>query len=459
MPTPSRKLPTVAIVGRPNVGKSALFNRLAGRRIAIVHDEPGITRDRLLATCKLGDKSFHIFDTGGIIGGGETELTGDVRAAANAAMDESEVALFLVDGKHGLSPVDNDIAKELRKRGKPTILVVNKIDEAKHDDRADEFSKLGFKKMVAVSAAHGRNIGELVEEIEKLLPAPSSETDDEEKPASPLRLAIVGRPNAGKSSLVNAILHAPRTIVSEIPGTTRDSVDIAYERDGMYFVLVDTAGIRRRGRHSTSVEVFSVMRAEKSIERADVCVLVIDATSGASAQDRRIAGLIQKSRKACIVVLNKWDLLKPTRGVRDAIALHTERALAELFFLPYAQVLIASAKTGEHVDRIFRQLERIRGASKLHVGTGILNRAMRSAVDANPPPMVGNRRLKLLYATQSQRRTNYAVEAPEFVLFVNDAGLLSDPYRRFLEAQIRNIQPYPSLPLILTLRPRAEKER
>jgi len=464
------KMPTVAIVGRPNVGKSALFNRLAGRRIAIVHDQPGITRDRLLATCALGDPPFRIFDTGGIMGAGETEMMNDVRTAAGTAMDESELALFVVDGKHGMSPMDQDVAIELRKRGKPVILVINKIDDPKHDDRVADFASLGFARSVAVSAAHGRQIGELVEAITEVLPVCRASVSDaeseggvsqtrptDEKESRAIRLAFVGRPNAGKSSLVNAILQAPRTIVSEIPGTTRDSVDIQYERDGEEFVIVDTAGIRRRGKHSTSVEVFSVMRAEKSIERADICVLVIDAATGVLAQDRKIAGLIQKARKACVIVLNKWDLVKPQRAVRDAIELHTERALQELFFLPYAQVLIASAKSGEHVERIFRLLERIRGAAKMHIGTGILNRALRAAVDANPPPMVSGRRLKLLYAAQSQTRTHHAIEAPEFVLFVNDDKLLPDPYRRYLEAKIREIKPYPSLPLILTLRPRADR--
>ena len=262
----------VAIVGRPNVGKSALFNRLAGRNIAIVHDQPGITRDRLAAPCTRGRRPFTVWDTGGIGGAGETELTAQVRAAADAAMRESDVILFVVDAQDGLTPIDQELARLLRKSKAPVVLVVNKIDHEKHEDLENDFLQLGFDSTIPISAAHGRGISGLLEIVDTLLPqfetrAPKTETD------SPLILAIVGRPNAGKSSLVNSILRDARTIVSELPGTTRDAVDILYERDGEKFLLIDTAGMRARSKHSTSVEVFSVMRAERTIRRADLCVL------------------------------------------------------------------------------------------------------------------------------------------------------------------------------------------
>ncbi|MDQ6808613.1 MAG: ribosome biogenesis GTPase Der, partial [Verrucomicrobiota bacterium] len=328
---------TVAIVGRPNVGKSALFNRLAGRNIAIVHDEPGITRDRLAAPSTRGRRPFIIWDTAGIGGPGETELTAQVRAAAEAAMRESDVILFVVDAQEGLTPVDQDLAKMLRRSRKPVVLVINKIDHPKHEPLESDFARLKFTAGVSISAAHGRDILRLLDIVDRLLPAQAGveQVDAETKPQQPLALAIVGRPNAGKSSLINSVLHDERTIVSNLPGTTRDAVDIAYERNGENFLLIDTAGIRARSKHSTSVEVFSVMRAERTIRRADLCVLVIDLTSGVTTQDKKIAGLIQESRKPCLIVLNKWDLVKPARGAKQLREELTRDTLERLFFLPY----------------------------------------------------------------------------------------------------------------------------
>ncbi len=445
----------VAIVGRPNVGKSALFNRLAGRQIAIVHDEPGITRDRISAPCSRGDRPFTLWDTGGIAGAGESQLISDVRRVVEDAIRVSDVLLFVVDAKEGLSPIDQELARLLRKSRKPIVVVINKIDNDKHDDRAVDFDSLGFKTSVPISAAHGRGISELLEKIDNLLPQeirnPKPEIRNE------IAIAIVGRPNVGKSSLINSILQSDRAIVSEISGTTRDAVDISYERGAQRFIFIDTAGIRRRGAHSTSVEVFSVMRAERSIRRADLCVLIVDLTSGVTAQDKRIAGLIQKARKACIVVLNKWDLVKPKRGEKQAIKNLLTETQERMFFLDYAPVLIASAKTGENVERLFRLVDQVRGAARRRIGTGVLNRRLRAAFAANPPPMVANKRLKLFYAAQSSgKMKDRHLAPPEFVLFVNDPRLLSDTYRRYLEGQIREAEPYAGMPVLLTLRPRAQ---
>lgn len=448
------RLPNVAIVGRPNVGKSALFNRLAGRKIAIVHDQPGITRDRISAICSRGKKTFTIWDTGGIFGAGEAELTEQVHRTAESAFRESDLLLFVVDAKAGLSPIDEDLARSLRKSRKPTILVVNKIDNDKNEPLAADFDSLGFDRAVSVSAEHNRGTAELLDQIDQFLPKVSAQIS---AVSAPLKLAIIGRPNVGKSSLINAIMQSERAIVSELPGTTRDSIDIAYQRDGKEFLFIDTAGIRRRGKLSSSVEVFSVMRAERSIRRADLCVLIVDLTSGVTAQDKRIAGLIQEERKAGLVILNKWDLVKPKRGGAQRIRELATEARERIFFLDYAPVLIASAQSGENVERLFQMIDTIERASAKRIGTGVFNRLIRAAFAANPPPMVKGKRLKLFYAAQTAGREDRKLQPPEFVLFVNDPRLLPRAYGRYLEAQIRRAEPYPGLPIILTLRPRTQK--
>jgi GTP-binding protein len=446
----------IAIAGRPNVGKSALFNRIAGRRIAIVHGQAGITRDRISAKCEIGGKNFRLWDTGGIVGAGETQLTDEVRASAELAMAESDLILFVVDGQDGVNPMDRELARLIRKLHKPVLLLVNKIDDPKHEPRADEFSALGFEDVFPISAAHGRGVPELLEKIENFLPASDLKAQTSNL-TPPIAVAILGRPNAGKSSLINTLLRDRRAIVSEIPGTTRDAVDIEYEREGKRFLFIDTAGIRARSKHSSSVEVFSVMRAEKTIKRADICVLVIDAAEGIKAQDRRIAALIQKARKACVIVLNKWDLVRTSRKQRQTMEDVIANARAELFFIDYAPVLVTSALTGEHADKIFKMIERIRRAARAHIGTGKLNRALRADFAANPPPMVKGKRLKLFYATQSSGNESREFAPPEIVLFVNSARFLTQPYARFLEAKTRELEPYPGLPILLTCRARLDR--
>jgi GTPase len=466
---------TVAIVGRPNVGKSALFNRLAGRNIAIVHDQPGITRDRLAAPCLRGGRPFTLWDTGGIGGAGELELRKQVRSAADAAMRESNVILFVVDAQEGLTPIDQELARILRKSRTPVVLVVNKIDHPKHEDLESDFARLGFAHSEPISAAHGRGISGLLETIDSLLPVSDAvisesvrERDDEprhgtspsdRRPSTagrPLALAIVGRPNAGKSSLVNSILHDTRTIVSELPGTTRDAVDIRYERDGQQFLLIDTAGIRARSKHSSSVEVFSVMRAERTIRRADLCVLVLDLTSGVTGQDKKIAGLIQKAEKPCLVILNKWDLVKPKRAPKAEMKRITSTTREGLFFLDYAPGLVASALTGENVEQLFGLIADIRRAARVRLGTGVLNRLLRAAFEENPPPTIGTRRLKLFYATQARGDGERPLEALKFILFVNQPKLLSETYERYLKGRIRAAEAYPGLPVLLSCRARSE---
>jgi GTP-binding protein len=463
----ANNLPNVAIVGRPNVGKSALFNRLIGHRMAIVHDEPGITRDRISAVCSRGGRSFVAWDTGGVAGAGESELSTQVRRAVEEAIRTSDVLLLLVDARQGLSPLDEELARLLRKSGKPVILVVNKIDTEKHEDLAADFATLGLSRSQSVSAEHNRGISELLETINSLLPAEIENRAafgglrraKERRSADRLSIAIVGRPNVGKSSLINSIVRSERAIVSGLPGTTRDAIDISYRRDGQEFLFIDTAGIRRRGKHSSSVEVFSVMRAERSIRRADLCILIVDLTMGVTAQDKRIAGLIQRERKAAIVVLNKWDLIRPKRKQRQTIAELVHETRRRIFFLDYAPVLIASALTGESIDKLFAFIANVRRAAGKRIGTGVLNRLLRAAFEANPPPMISGRRLKLFYAAQAGGKQNRRVEPPEFVLFVNEPRLLNETYRRYLEARIRKAEPYHGLSIILTLRPRTETRK
>jgi GTPase len=445
------KLPIVAIVGRPNVGKSALFNRLVRRRMAIVHDQPGVTRDRLTADCEIGSVRFTLVDTGGIGSAIDDSFDEQVRAEADLAMEMANLILLVTDGRDGLTPIDRLLARELRSTRKPIIVVVNKIDHPNQTDHETEFSELGFDEVLPASAAHGRGITELVERIAAHLP---EETTDTAPPFPALKLAIVGRPNVGKSSLINAILQDRRTIVSEIAGTTRDAIDIPYRRDGKQFVLIDTAGIRSRGKHSSSVEVFSVMRSQKSIERADICALVIDAVEGVTAQDKKIAGLIQQNEKPCLVVVNKLDLVKPPTRVREFFDAILRRIRSQLFFLDYAPIDILSAETGENLKRLFQSIEKIETHAERTLGTGQLNRLLQQALDAHPPPARGNRRLKIMYATQIDFERSESIRPPTFLLFVNDPQTLTDDYRRYLEGKIREKLGYYGLPVLFRLRSR-----
>ena len=421
-----------------------------------MHDQPGITRDRISAVCTRGSQPFIVWDTGGVAGVGESKLTAQVRRAVDGAIQDSDLLLFVVDAKDGLSPLDQELARMLRKSRKPVVLVINKIDHEKHENLAIDFASLGFPQSLSISAEHGRGISELLETVDRCLPAPLNIEHRTSNIQHPIAIAIIGRPNVGKSSLINSIIRSERAIVSELPGTTRDAIDISYQRNGQEFLFIDTAGIRRRGKHSTSVEVFSVMRAERSIRRADLCVLIVDLTMGVTAQDKRIAGLIQKARKAAIIVLNKWDLVKPKRKEKQTIAQLVDETHARIFFLDYAPVLIASALTGENIDKLFALIEKVRRAAQERIGTGVLNRLLRSAFAANPPPMISGRRLKLFYAAQASGNPEATLEPPEFAIFVNEPRLLTDTYRRYLEARIRKAQPFPGLPIILTLRPRAK---
>jgi GTPase len=448
--TTTLRMRSVAIVGRPNVGKSALFNRLAARKIAIVHDQPGVTRDRIVAVCRLGRAPFEIVDTGGIGASPDPDFAEQTHAAAQIAIESADLLLFVVDGQHGATPLDLELAQRLARWRQRVILVVNKVDTPKHEVFTADFARLGFSKTLGVSAAHGRGVLELVEAIESLLPAEES-TPPHDAP----KLAFVGRPNVGKSSLVNAILGDQRSVVSEIPGTTRDAIDTAGEWNGKPFIFCDTAGIRHRSKHDASVEVFSVMRSEQAIKRADLCVLVLDATAGILSQDKKIAGLIQKSGKACIIALNKWDLVQSQAGLEAGLLReHMARVRENLFFLDYAPVVALSAKTQGKVSRLFTTIEKIRQHATRRTGTGELNRFLRAVMERQPPPLRAKRRFKLLYATQVLAEKPHPFQLPVFLLFVNDPRLLPESYLNYLRARLRERWEFPGLPIYLRLRGR-----
>lgn len=455
-------MPTVAIVGRPNVGKSALFNRLAKRRIAIVHDQPGVTRDRISAPCMATERPCTLVDTGGI-GATIDDGFGDaVAVEADIAMDTADLILFVVDAHEGLTSIDRALAQKLRKASARVLLVINKCDDPRHETASDDFSALGFSDSVLVSAEHGRNFGALTDAIDQAI-APLADTlaaAEEQAREVGIRLAIVGKPNAGKSSLVNAILHDERTIVSEIAGTTRDAVDLPYQFDGEAFTLIDTAGLRPRGKRDNSVEVFSAMRSEKAVRRSDLCVLVIDLASGITAQDRKIARMVLDEKKPCLIVLNKFDLYEPNSDHKSRIAKATEHVKRDLFFLSYAPYVICSAKTGKSVDHVLREALKIRKAAQGAPGTGQLNRILQVAMEKNPPPLNTSykRRLKLYYATSAIDPGHLAIPVPTIILFVNDKRLMPQAYETYLTNQFRIAHPALGIPVVFSVRSRTRRE-
>jgi GTPase len=466
----------IAIVGRPNVGKSALFNRIAGKRIAIVHDEPGVTRDRVTAEVEWQGRPFTLVDTGGIgLLRGE-KADGVIAEAAFAqvelAIEAAQVIILVVNIREGVVPLDREVALRLRRAGKVALVAVNKADNDRDNAGADEFSELGFPKIFPVSAIHQRGIDALMDAAMAALPA---EIDDATKPDGPaeppLKLAVVGRPNVGKSSLINALTESERVIVTPIPGTTRDSVDVPFEveTEGVRqkYILIDTAGVRQRRRVDDSVEFFSVKRTEDSIARCDIVIFVIDATAGIVSQDKKVADTIIQERKACVIVVNKWDLV--AHGVDTARGEFHNReqkrregqdkplmTLAEfgdwvretLFFLDYAPVIFTSAKSGFHLDQLLESIRYIAAQLRQKVPTAILNRTLNDAIAQRQPQSSAGHRLKFFYATQIKPAP------PTFLLFVNRADLFSDQYKKYLAKEMRRAFGYEGCPLVLVPRTR-----
>ncbi|MEJ6572028.1 MAG: ribosome biogenesis GTPase Der [Akkermansiaceae bacterium] len=450
-------MPTVAIVGRPNVGKSALFNRLAGRRIAIVHDQPGVTRDRISAPCYTTTTPCTLIDTGGIGATLDDGFGAAVATEADIAMQTADLILFIVDAKDGITSIDEALAQKLRRSKAPVQLVINKADNEKQEQLTGDFASLGYGDGITTSAELGKNMDQLADAIDKVVEPLHRDIEEAEEVVKKegLKIAIVGRPNAGKSSLINAILKDDRTIVSEIAGTTRDAVDVPYEFLGELHTLIDTAGLRRRTKMDSSVEVFSAMRAERSIRRADICLLVIDCAEGISAQDRKIARIIQNEKKPCLIVLNKFDLYHPEKQKNIRLEEATEHVRNELFFLAYAPYVCVSALKQQSIGLVFSKLAEIRKAAQAPITTGKLNRFLGAAFEKKPPQAKkGTKRLKLLYATTAVNDRYTAIPVPTYILFVNDKRLLQENYEQYLTNRLREDHPSPGIPITFSVRSR-----
>ncbi len=497
---------TVAIVGRPNVGKSALFNRIVGRRVAIVHDQPGVTRDRVIATAEYRGHPFSLIDTGGIglLRGEKTEdvITAAALQQAEIAIDAADVLLLVVNVQEGIVPLDQEVARKLRSLRKPVLVVVNKVDSAKATPGIPEFTALGFERIFPVTAIHGDGIQALLDAVIALLPQPSAEpvedsalATDEEEPATKrrsrrnkgganksrgaslpagLKLAIVGRPNVGKSSIINALTGSERVVVSPIPGTTRDAIDVPFEvtTEGQVenYVLIDTAGVRKARRVDTTLEYFTVERTREAIARCDLAILVLDAEAGITEQDKKIADIITENRRACIVVVNKWDLVaeevrkkreieltarsEKTRDRDDreerltTLAEFGEWVQSKLFFLDYAPVIFTSAKDGFQLDRLLEAVRYVAAQLKQKVPTAILNRTLNDAIERRQPVSSSGRRLTFFYATQVR------LAPPTFLLFVNRDDDFSEPYTKYLSGAMRKAFGYEGCPVVLVPKPR-----
>jgi len=434
--------PVVAIVGRPNVGKSTLFNRLIGGRKAIVEDVPGTTRDRLYGEAEWGRLSFTLIDTGGLEPSAEEGYLPLIRRQVETALAEADVVLFLVDASGGITATDIEIADELRQAEKPVLLLANKADNDARRSAAVEFYELGLGDPIPISAYHDLGLAEVRDRLDELLPRHVGEA-----PPVMLRLAVVGRPNVGKSMLVNAILGQERVIVSEEPGTTRDAVDTPFTYREKQVLLIDTAGIRRPGRVGRGLEKYSVMRAREAIDRCDVGVVLIDGTQGVAAQDLHIAGHVAEAYKGLIIAINKWDLMEDTEERRQETA---TRVLRRLRFAPWAPLAFVSAKTGLNIDGLLELALEVGETRSLRVPTAEVNAAVREVVAARPPPSKGRRFLRVLYATQAE------VRPPTFVLFLNDASLLHFSYQRYLENAIRRRFGFEGTAIRLVFRSRGE---
>ena len=439
--------PLVAIVGRPNVGKSTFFNQMAGHRIAIVEDTPGVTRDRVYADCEWQNYKFTLIDTGGIDPLSDDPLLSQMRRQAEIAIETCDVILFFVDGKAGLTADDQTVADMLRRSGKPVMLVVNKVDNVRMMDNIYEFYNLGLGDPIGVSSINLLNFGDLLEELCRHFPDPDAQEED----VGAIRIAVAGKPNVGKSSLVNRLLGEDRVMVSNIAGTTRDAIDTRFTApDGQDYILIDTAGIRRkRAIEYQSLERFSIVRALAAIDRSDVSLLVIDATQGVTEQDSKIAGYIDEQCKAAIIVINKWDAIEKDTGTMNEFI---RKVREELKFMQYAPVLFVSALTGQRVTRILEAARAAYEQASRRITTGLLNDILTDAQAALQPPATSGRRLKIFYATQQ------ATNPPTFVFFVNDQTLMHFSYERYLEKQFRKAFGFEGTPLKFILRERTKSE-
>lgn len=432
--------PIVAIVGRPNVGKSTFFNKVVGKRIAIVEDTPGVTRDRLYFEVEWCGTKMMMIDTGGIEPDTNDIIMSHIKEQAQIAIDSADVILFLTDIRAGVTADDREIASMLRKCSKPVVLCVNKVDSVGQvPPEFYEFYELGLGEPYAVSSVHGSGTGDILDKVCEYLPEIKEEEEDEDT----IKVAVIGRPNAGKSSLVNHIIGNNRMIVSDIAGTTRDAIDSDVENEYGKYVFIDTAGIRKTGKISDSIEKYSILRAQMAVERADVCLIVIDATQGVTAQDERVAGIAHESGKASIIIINKWDLVEKDSKTMDNFR---KDVYAALSYMTYAPVLFISAKTGQRVERIYELVNYVNNQSAMRISTGMLNDVLNDATTRVQPPTDKGKRLKIYYMTQT------GVKAPTFVLFVNNAELFHFSYQRYIENKLREVFGFEGTPIKLVIR-------
>lgn len=436
--------PIIAIVGRPNVGKSTLFNVIAGDSIAIVKDTPGVTRDRIYADCSWLNYNFTLIDTGGIEPDSSDVILSQMRDQAQIAIDTADVIIFLVDVRQGLTDADGKVADMLRRSQKPVVLCVNKVDSFKKME-ADvyEFYNLGIGDPIPVSASNHQGVGDLLEAVSNHFKKDGSESDDDDRP----RIAIVGRPNVGKSSIVNRLVGEKRVIVSDIAGTTRDAIDTPLKRNGREYILIDTAGLRRKSKIHEDLERYSIIRTVTAVERADVVVMVIDAAEGVAEQDAKIAGIAHERGKGVIIAVNKWDAVEKDD---KTIYKMTEKIKQTLAYMPYAEFVFISAKTGQRLDKLFELIDMIIENQSMRIATGVLNEILAEAVAMQQPPSDKGRRLKIFYMTQ------ISVKPPTFVVFVNDKKLMHYSYTRYIENQIRNAFGFRGTPLRFIIRERKE---
>lgn len=438
--------PVVAVVGRPNVGKSTLFNKLVGQRLSIVDDTPGVTRDRLYGRCEWNGRTFSLVDTGGIEPYSGDEILSHIRAQAQLAVEAADVILFVTDVRAGVTASDREIAQTLQKSGKPVLLCVNKCDSlgAPPMDFYDFYS-LALGDPIRVSSVHGHGTGDLLDAVVRLLPEEEAAASGEE----PVRIAIIGKPNVGKSSLVNYICGEERCIVSNQAGTTRDAVDISVENRFGRFVLIDTAGLRRKSRVGDAIERYSMMRAQMAVERSDVCVILIDGTVGFTEQDSKVAGLAHEAGKACVIAVNKWDAVEKNG---NTLEIYRKNLQNDFSFMSYAEIVFISAKTGQRVDQLFQTVGAAAKANATRVATGMLNEVLGQATQRVQPPTDKGRRLKIYYVTQA------SAKPPTFVFFVNSKVLFHFSYQRYLENTIRETFGLAGTPIRFIVRERGEKQ-
>ena len=436
--------PVIAIVGRPNVGKSLLFNRITEKRAAIVEDTPGVTRDRIYGESDWQGRKFTLIDTGGIEPRTDNQILAFMRSQAQIAIDNATVIVFLCDIKTGMTASDQEVASMLQRCGKPVVLAVNKVDQGQSPD-IYEFYNLGLGDPIAVSAVHGHGTGDLLDACVQYFPP----EDEEEEEDDAIKVAVIGKPNAGKSSLVNKILGEERVIVSNVAGTTRDAIDSRFTNSKGSFVFIDTAGMRKKSKIEEDIEKYSVLRATMAIDRADVCLIMIDATEGVTEQDTKVAGMAHEAGKASIIVVNKWDLVEKDD---KTMARMTEDIRRDLAYMTYAPILFISAKTGQRVDKLFDMIDYVSNQATFRVTTGMLNTVLADAQTRVQPPTDKGRRLKIYYMTQ------VGVKPPHFVVFCNDRRLFHFSYQRYLENCIRSTFGLEGTPIILSIREKGDKE-